>query len=105
MKGYTNMKHLEPITEETGSVRVNNKSFPNITGLSYPTSQYLIDKNNSLSNYKRGRYITRNLQKEDKTENMPNEDAMIVHTYFVKIPRMKEDDMGYTEYLHATYDL
>ena len=36
---------------------------------------------------------------------MPNEDAMIVHTYFVKIPRMKEDDMGYTEYLHATYDL
>ena len=36
---------------------------------------------------------------------MSNEDSMIVHAYFAKMPRMQEDNMGYTEYLHAANDL
>ena len=31
---------------------------------------------------------------------MPNEDSMIVHAYFAKMPRMQDENMGYTEYLH-----
>ena len=66
----------------------------------------LIAKGYSSSNYKRGRYsTTRNSQEEDKTESMSNEDSMIVHAYFAKMPRMQEDNMGYTEYLHAAHDL
>ena len=30
---------------------------------------------------------------------------MIVHASFAKMPRMQEDNMGYTEYLHAAHDL
>ena len=30
---------------------------------------------------------------------------MIVNAYFAKMPRMQEDNMGYTEYLHAAHDL
>ena len=36
---------------------------------------------------------------------MSDEDSMIVYAYFAKIPRMQEDNMGYTEYLHAVHDL
>ena len=57
------------------------------------------------SNYNRGRFITRNSQEEDETESMPHENSMIVHVYFAKMPRLQEDDMGYTEYLHAAHDL
>ena len=32
VKGHYNMKHSEPILEETGLVHGNNESFPNITG-------------------------------------------------------------------------
>ena len=99
------MYDSELITEETGPVNGENESLPNIAGLSYPTSKDLIEKGDSLSNYKRGRYTTRNSQEEDKTESMSNEDSMIVHTYFAKVPRMQEDNMGYTEYLHAAHDL
>ena len=81
------------------------ESFPNIEGLSYPTSKDLIEKDDSLSNYKRGRYTTRDSQEGDETESMSNEDSMIVHVYFAKIPRMQEDNMGYTEYVHAAHDL
>ena len=65
IKGYTNTKHSEQITEETGPVHENNESFLHFTGLSYPTSEDLIEKSDSLSNYKRRRYITRNLQEEN----------------------------------------
>ena len=57
------------------------------------------------SDYKRGRYITRNSQEGDETESISNEDSMIVHAYFVKMPRMQEYDMGYKEYLHTTHSL
>ena len=36
---------------------------------------------------------------------MSNEDSMIVHAYFAKMSRIREDNMGYTEYLHAAHDL
>ena len=105
IKVHTNLNNSEVITEETGPIYGENESFPNIAGLSYPTSKDLIDKDNSLLNHKRGRYITRNSQEEDETESMSNEDSMIVHTYFAKMPRMQDDNMGYTEYLHAAHDL
>ena len=47
IKGYPNTKHSKSITEETGLVDRNNDSFPNITGQSYPTSEYLIEKSDS----------------------------------------------------------
>ena len=36
---------------------------------------------------------------------MSNEDSMIAHAYFAKMPRIQEDNMGYTEYLHAVHNL
>ena len=30
---------------------------------------------------------------------------MIVNAYFAKMPRMQEDNIGYTEYIHAAHDL
>ena len=99
------MYDSELITEEIGPMNGDNESLHNIEGLSYATSKDLITKDDSLSNYKRGRYTTRNSQEEDKTESMANEDSMIVHAYFAKMPRMQEDNMGYTEYLHSAYDL
>ena len=47
MKGYPSTKHSKPITEETGPVDRNNESSPNITGQSYPTSDYLVEKSDS----------------------------------------------------------
>ena len=88
IKRHTNMYDSELITEETGRLNGENESFPNIAGLSYPTSKDLIEKGDSLSNYKRGRYITRNSQEEDETESMSNGDSMVVHVFFGKMPRM-----------------
>ena len=57
IKRYSNTKYLEPITEEIEPVHRNNESFPNITGLPYPTSEEFVDISDSLSNCKRGRYF------------------------------------------------
>ena len=44
IEGDSNMRHSEPITEETGPLHRNSESFPNITGLSYPTSEEFKEK-------------------------------------------------------------
>ena len=53
----------------------------------------------------RGIYNTRSSQEEDTREDMSNKDSAIVHAYFARIPRIQEDEMGYTEYLYAAHDL
>ena len=53
----------------------------------------------------KGGYNTRWSQEENTPENMTNEDSMIVHAYFARMPKMKESDMDYAKYLHAAHDL
>ena len=36
---------------------------------------------------------------------MSHDDEMNVQAYFEKIPKLQDDDMGYTEYILAAYDL
>ena len=45
--------------------------------------------------------FTRNLSEENETEDMSNEDSIVVHAYFANMPRMQEDGMGYTEFIHG----
>ena len=41
---------------------------------------------------------------EDK-ESLSHDEEVNIHTYFAKIPKPQDDDMGYTEYLHVAFDL
>ena len=41
---------------------------------------------------------------EDK-ENMSYNDETNVHACFANMPKLQHDNLGYTEYLHAVYDL
>ena len=83
---------------------VKKNLFPNIKEMKYPNLQKLAE-NEFLSSDKRGEYSEEEEEIYEDKENMSYNDETNVHAYFVDMPKLQHDNLGYTEYLHAAYDL
>ena len=103
IKASNNYEELENIIEYTDMSHGKEESFPNIKEMNYPNLQKLAE-DYPISTHKSGDSSYEEEIDDDK-ENMSHDDAMYVHAYFAKMPKLQDNDMGYTEYLHAAYDI